>query len=138
MINLRKELQKYNKSNKPITEKKRNTERNGVHGDPTTNRPTYPLPRPLPSDSSSEYSDWTADAGINLQPPKRPTRRLTRPQGYSSSEEDEQQQEEEEEEGEEGEGEEREAGERPPKRDREKKQKKEKKKKKSKETKQVR
>uniref|UniRef100_A0A667XY88 Bromodomain and WD repeat domain containing 3 n=1 Tax=Myripristis murdjan TaxID=586833 RepID=A0A667XY88_9TELE len=27
------------------------------------------------SDSSSEYSDWTADAGINLQPPKRPTRR---------------------------------------------------------------
>ncbi|KAK1882757.1 Bromodomain and WD repeat-containing protein 3, partial [Dissostichus eleginoides] len=26
-------------------------------------------------DSSSEYSDWTADAGINLQPPKRPTRR---------------------------------------------------------------
>ena len=112
-----------------------------MHGDPTTNRPTYPLPRPLPSDSSSEYSDWTADAGINLQPPKRPTRRLTRPQGYSSSEEDEQQQEEEEEEeGEEGEGEEREAGERPPKRDREKKQKKKekKKKKKSKETKQVR
>uniref|UniRef100_A0A671MUE5 Bromodomain and WD repeat-containing protein 3-like n=1 Tax=Sinocyclocheilus anshuiensis TaxID=1608454 RepID=A0A671MUE5_9TELE len=28
------------------------------------------------SDSSSEYSDWTADAGINLQPPKRTTRRL--------------------------------------------------------------
>uniref|UniRef100_A0A7N6AB87 Bromo domain-containing protein n=1 Tax=Anabas testudineus TaxID=64144 RepID=A0A7N6AB87_ANATE len=27
------------------------------------------------SDSSSEYSDWTADAGINLQPPKRSTRR---------------------------------------------------------------
>uniref|UniRef100_A0A4W6FI75 Bromodomain and WD repeat domain containing 3 n=1 Tax=Lates calcarifer TaxID=8187 RepID=A0A4W6FI75_LATCA len=27
------------------------------------------------TDSSSEYSDWTADAGINLQPPKRSTRR---------------------------------------------------------------
>uniref|UniRef100_A0A8C3XGY6 Bromodomain and WD repeat-containing protein 1 n=1 Tax=Cyanoderma ruficeps TaxID=181631 RepID=A0A8C3XGY6_9PASS len=26
------------------------------------------------SDSSSDYSDWTADAGINLQPPKRQTR----------------------------------------------------------------
>lgn len=42
-----------------------------------------------PSDSSSEYSDWTADAGINLQPPKRPTRRPVKGQGYSSSEEDE-------------------------------------------------
>ncbi|KAL7390370.1 hypothetical protein ABVT39_019828 [Epinephelus coioides] len=41
------------------------------------------------SDSSSEYSDWTADAGINLQPPKRPTRRPAPPQGYSSSEEEE-------------------------------------------------
>ncbi|PWA22989.1 hypothetical protein CCH79_00002070 [Gambusia affinis] len=41
------------------------------------------------SDSSSEYSDWTADAGINLQPPKRPTRRPVRPAGYSSSEEEE-------------------------------------------------
>uniref|UniRef100_A0A8D0AJC2 Bromodomain and WD repeat domain containing 3 n=1 Tax=Sander lucioperca TaxID=283035 RepID=A0A8D0AJC2_SANLU len=41
------------------------------------------------SDSSSEYSDWTADAGINLQPPKRPTRRPVQPQGYSSSEEEE-------------------------------------------------
>lgn len=40
------------------------------------------------SDSSSEYSDWTADAGINLQPPKRSTRRPARPQGYSSSEEE--------------------------------------------------
>uniref|UniRef100_A0A8D0ARB6 Bromodomain and WD repeat domain containing 3 n=1 Tax=Sander lucioperca TaxID=283035 RepID=A0A8D0ARB6_SANLU len=40
-------------------------------------------------DSSSEYSDWTADAGINLQPPKRPTRRPVQPQGYSSSEEEE-------------------------------------------------
>uniref|UniRef100_A0A8C5F4Z3 Bromo domain-containing protein n=1 Tax=Gadus morhua TaxID=8049 RepID=A0A8C5F4Z3_GADMO len=48
--------------------------------------PFSSLPSP---DSSSEYSDWTADAGINLQPPKRPTRRLTRPQGYSSSEEEE-------------------------------------------------
>lgn len=41
------------------------------------------------SESSSEYSDWTADAGINLQPPKRPTRRLVQPSGYSSSEEEE-------------------------------------------------
>uniref|UniRef100_A0A8C3AG14 Bromodomain and WD repeat domain containing 3 n=1 Tax=Cyclopterus lumpus TaxID=8103 RepID=A0A8C3AG14_CYCLU len=41
------------------------------------------------SDSSSEYSDWTADAGINLQPPKRPTRRPAQPKGYSSSEEEE-------------------------------------------------
>uniref|UniRef100_A0A3B4UPP5 Bromodomain and WD repeat domain containing 3 n=1 Tax=Seriola dumerili TaxID=41447 RepID=A0A3B4UPP5_SERDU len=41
------------------------------------------------SDSSSEYSDWTADAGINLQPPKRPTRRPVQPAGYSSSEEEE-------------------------------------------------
>uniref|UniRef100_A0A673ACZ8 Bromodomain and WD repeat domain containing 3 n=1 Tax=Sphaeramia orbicularis TaxID=375764 RepID=A0A673ACZ8_9TELE len=40
-------------------------------------------------DSSSEYSDWTADAGINLQPPKRPTRRPVQPTGYSSSEEEE-------------------------------------------------
>lgn len=41
------------------------------------------------SDSSSDYSDWTADAGINLQPPKRSTRRPAQPQGYSSSEEEE-------------------------------------------------
>ena len=41
------------------------------------------------SDSSSEYSDWTADAGINLQPPKRPTRRPVKPPDYSSSEEEE-------------------------------------------------
>uniref|UniRef100_A0A3Q2ZW49 Bromodomain and WD repeat domain containing 3 n=1 Tax=Kryptolebias marmoratus TaxID=37003 RepID=A0A3Q2ZW49_KRYMA len=41
------------------------------------------------SDSSSEYSDWTADAGINLQPPKRSTRRPVQPAGYSSSEEEE-------------------------------------------------
>ncbi|XP_037323684.2 bromodomain and WD repeat-containing protein 3 isoform X2 [Pungitius pungitius] len=39
--------------------------------------------------SSSEYSDWTADAGINLQPPKRLTRRPVQPKGYSSSEEEE-------------------------------------------------
>uniref|UniRef100_A0AAX7VKN3 Bromo domain-containing protein n=1 Tax=Astatotilapia calliptera TaxID=8154 RepID=A0AAX7VKN3_ASTCA len=37
------------------------------------------------SDSSSEYSDWTADAGINLQPPKRPTRRPVQPPDYSMS-----------------------------------------------------
>ncbi|AWP00276.1 putative bromodomain and WD repeat-containing protein 3 [Scophthalmus maximus] len=41
------------------------------------------------SDSSSEYSDWTADAGINLQPPKRSTRRPVQQPGYSSSEEEE-------------------------------------------------
>uniref|UniRef100_A0A673KRE5 Bromo domain-containing protein n=1 Tax=Sinocyclocheilus rhinocerous TaxID=307959 RepID=A0A673KRE5_9TELE len=41
------------------------------------------------SDSSSEYSDWTADAGINLQPPKRPTRRPARVAGSSSSEDEE-------------------------------------------------
>uniref|UniRef100_A0A8C1WU01 Bromodomain and WD repeat domain containing 3 n=1 Tax=Cyprinus carpio TaxID=7962 RepID=A0A8C1WU01_CYPCA len=40
-------------------------------------------------DSSSEYSDWTADAGINLQPPKRPTRRPARVAGSSSSEDEE-------------------------------------------------
>ncbi|TNN79212.1 Bromodomain and WD repeat-containing protein 3 [Liparis tanakae] len=45
------------------------------------------------SDSSSEYSDWTADAGINLQPPKRATRRPAQPKGYSSSEEDEEEEE---------------------------------------------
>ncbi|XP_013919702.1 PREDICTED: bromodomain and WD repeat-containing protein 3-like [Thamnophis sirtalis] len=39
------------------------------------------------SDSSSEYSDWTADAGINLQPPKRQTRQMARQ--ISSSSEDE-------------------------------------------------
>ncbi|XP_015274333.1 PREDICTED: bromodomain and WD repeat-containing protein 3 [Gekko japonicus] len=39
------------------------------------------------SDSSSEYSDWTADAGINLQPPKRQTRQASRK--ICSSSEDE-------------------------------------------------
>ncbi|KAM5221702.1 bromodomain and WD repeat-containing protein 3 [Ctenodactylus gundi] len=39
------------------------------------------------SDSSSEYSDWTADAGINLQPPKRQTRQTTRKICSSSEEE---------------------------------------------------
>uniref|UniRef100_A0A2K6FCR5 Bromodomain and WD repeat domain containing 3 n=1 Tax=Propithecus coquereli TaxID=379532 RepID=A0A2K6FCR5_PROCO len=40
-----------------------------------------------PYDSSSEYSDWTADAGINLQPPKRQTRQATRKICSSSEEE---------------------------------------------------
>ncbi|GAA6108915.1 bromodomain and WD repeat-containing protein 3 isoform X2, partial [Tachysurus ichikawai] len=40
------------------------------------------------SDDSSEYSDWTADAGINLQPPKRPIRRPARIAGSSSSEDE--------------------------------------------------
>ncbi|CAH2314773.1 bromodomain and WD repeat-containing 3 isoform X2 [Pelobates cultripes] len=39
------------------------------------------------SDSSSEYSDWTADAGINLQPPKRQTRQTTRKMCSSSEDE---------------------------------------------------
>ncbi|KAL6072512.1 hypothetical protein STEG23_030756, partial [Scotinomys teguina] len=41
-----------------------------------------------PSDSSSQYSDWTADTGINLQPPLRMScrRRVTR---FCSSSEDE-------------------------------------------------
>uniref|UniRef100_A0A4W3HKD3 Bromodomain and WD repeat-containing protein 1 n=1 Tax=Callorhinchus milii TaxID=7868 RepID=A0A4W3HKD3_CALMI len=39
------------------------------------------------TDSSSEYSDWTTDAGINLQPPKRLVRRAVR--HISSSSEDE-------------------------------------------------
>ncbi|KAJ7310307.1 hypothetical protein JRQ81_007211 [Phrynocephalus forsythii] len=39
------------------------------------------------SESSSEYSDWTADAGINLQPPKRQTRQAVRK--ICSSSEDE-------------------------------------------------
>ncbi|XP_010856192.1 PREDICTED: bromodomain and WD repeat-containing protein 3-like [Bison bison bison] len=39
------------------------------------------------SDSSSEYSDWTADAGINLQPPKRQTRQATQKICSSSEEE---------------------------------------------------
>lgn len=38
------------------------------------------------SSDSSEYSDWTADAGIDLQPPKRQTRLRTRK--YCSSSED--------------------------------------------------
>lgn len=47
------------------------------------------IPFSVLSDSSSDYSDWTADAGINLQPPKRSSRRPAQPQGYSSSEEEE-------------------------------------------------
>jgi len=39
------------------------------------------------SDSSSEYSDWTADAGINLQPPKRQTRQAARKICSSSADE---------------------------------------------------
>ncbi|XP_051877104.1 bromodomain and WD repeat-containing protein 3 isoform X2 [Pristis pectinata] len=39
------------------------------------------------SDSSSEYSDWTADAGINLQPPKRLVRRIVRRNSSSSEDE---------------------------------------------------
>uniref|UniRef100_A0A8C6YFI4 Bromodomain and WD repeat domain containing 3 n=1 Tax=Naja naja TaxID=35670 RepID=A0A8C6YFI4_NAJNA len=41
----------------------------------------------LHTDSSSEYSDWIADAGINLQPPKRQTRQAAH-QICSSSEDE--------------------------------------------------
>lgn len=51
--------------------------------------PRFTVAFSMLSDSSSEYSDWTADAGINLQPPKRSSRRPARPQDYSSSEEEE-------------------------------------------------
>uniref|UniRef100_A0A4W3HK84 Bromodomain and WD repeat-containing protein 1 n=1 Tax=Callorhinchus milii TaxID=7868 RepID=A0A4W3HK84_CALMI len=53
-------------------------------------QPTQKVKRGLWSavaDSSSEYSDWTTDAGINLQPPKRLVRRAVR--HISSSSEDE-------------------------------------------------
>uniref|UniRef100_A0A8C9V2Q1 Bromodomain and WD repeat domain containing 3 n=1 Tax=Scleropages formosus TaxID=113540 RepID=A0A8C9V2Q1_SCLFO len=49
---------------------------------------TSSLPHPH-SDSSSEYSDWTADIGINLQPPRRSVIALIQNLGSSSSEEDE-------------------------------------------------
>ncbi|XP_072126416.1 bromodomain and WD repeat-containing protein 3 isoform X2 [Mobula birostris] len=39
------------------------------------------------SDSSSEYSDWTADAGINLRPPKRQVRQIVRHNSSSSENE---------------------------------------------------
>ncbi|XP_068126479.1 bromodomain and WD repeat-containing protein 1 isoform X2 [Hyperolius riggenbachi] len=41
------------------------------------------------SDSSSEYSDWTADAGIHLQPPSRVSTRKRRPRKLVSSSEEE-------------------------------------------------
>uniref|UniRef100_A0A8B9Q1X5 Bromodomain and WD repeat domain containing 3 n=1 Tax=Apteryx owenii TaxID=8824 RepID=A0A8B9Q1X5_APTOW len=47
----------------------------------------YTVERKRKPDSSSEYSDWTADAGINLQPPKRQTRQAARK--ICSSSEDE-------------------------------------------------
>ena len=37
---------------------------------------------------SSEYSDWTADAGMNLQPPKRTSQRQPVKKKRSSSEEE--------------------------------------------------
>lgn len=40
------------------------------------------------SSSSSEYSDWTAEAGVNLEPPKRTRRKVyRRPQCLSSEDE---------------------------------------------------
>ncbi|XP_064413289.1 bromodomain and WD repeat-containing protein 3 isoform X2 [Latimeria chalumnae] len=40
------------------------------------------------SDSSSDYSDWTADAGINLRPPTRMSSRRRVPRPVSSSDEE--------------------------------------------------
>uniref|UniRef100_H3AV68 Bromodomain and WD repeat domain containing 1 n=1 Tax=Latimeria chalumnae TaxID=7897 RepID=H3AV68_LATCH len=42
----------------------------------------------LSSDSSSDYSDWTADAGINLRPPTRMSSRRRVPRPVSSSDEE--------------------------------------------------
>ncbi len=39
------------------------------------------------SESSSEYSDWTAEAGVNLEPPKRTRKTHRRPRCLSSEEE---------------------------------------------------
>lgn len=44
-------------------------------------------PSAMDSDSSSRYSDWIADAGINLQPPVRTSRRKAI--RYCSTSEDE-------------------------------------------------
>ncbi|XP_069929950.1 PH-interacting protein isoform X3 [Oryctolagus cuniculus] len=41
------------------------------------------------SDYSSDYSDWTADAGINLQPPKKVPKHKTKKAETSSDEEEE-------------------------------------------------
>lgn len=41
------------------------------------------------SDYSSDYSDWTADAGINLQPPKKIPKHKTKKAESSSDEEEE-------------------------------------------------
>lgn len=41
------------------------------------------------SSSSSEYSDWTADAGVNLEPPRRPRRKVYRRPVLPASEDDE-------------------------------------------------
>lgn len=47
----------------------------------------FPNPSTMDSDSSSRYSDWIADAGINLQPPVRTSRRKA--VRYCSTSEDE-------------------------------------------------
>lgn len=44
---------------------------------------------------SSEYSDWAADGGINLQPPKRTSARQPKKRRLSSSEEEEEEEDEE-------------------------------------------
>lgn len=51
----------------------------------------------MDSHTSSEYSDWTADAGINLQPSTPLSSRKRVQRQLSSSEEEEEENEEEEE-----------------------------------------
>ncbi|XP_067841033.1 PH-interacting protein isoform X2 [Heptranchias perlo] len=49
------------------------------------------------SDYSSDYSDWTADAGINLQPPKKSSRQQAKKAASSSEDEGEKEKEKEKE-----------------------------------------
>lgn len=53
-------------------------------------------PLPLDSHTSSEYSDWTADAGINLQPSTPVSSRRRAHHRLSTSEEEDENEEEEE------------------------------------------
>jgi hypothetical protein len=47
----------------------------------------------VPSESS-DYSDWTADAGLSLQPPKRRSARQVKRRHFSSEETEEDEDEE--------------------------------------------
>ncbi|XP_028653552.2 PH-interacting protein [Erpetoichthys calabaricus] len=53
----------------------------------TSEEEAWPSDSSSSSDYSSDYSDWTADAGINLQPPKKAVRHKKK-KSASSSEED--------------------------------------------------